>query len=73
MLIINVNEGMLINLLNDGKREIENALRWQGLDIGVKINIKQIKKSEEEQDIEKLKDVFGDYLIVRGGNKNGLW
>ena len=60
MLIINVNEGMLINLLNDGKREIENALRWQGLDIGVKINIKQIKKSEEEQDIEKLKDVFGD-------------
>ena len=33
--IINIEDGMMQNLLNEGKREIESALRWQGLDLNV--------------------------------------
>lgn len=66
-LVINVLDGMLVNLLNDGKREIENALRWQGLDLSVRVNIKKEQRSKEEEDLLTLKKTFGDYLIIKGG------
>ena len=72
-LIINANDGMLINLLNDGKREIENALRWQGLELNVEISIKKENITKEDEDIKKLKETFGDYLTIKGGKYNGLW
>ena len=57
---------MMQNLLNEGKREIESALRWQGLDLNVILNIKVIEKSPVEQDIEKLKSLFGEKLVIKG-------
>ena len=57
---------MMQNLLNEGKREIESALRWQGLDLNVILNIKVIEKSPVEQDIEKLKNLFGEKLVIKG-------
>lgn len=65
-LVINVYDGTLVGLLGDGKREIENALRWQGLDLNVKVNIKAEEKSKDEEDLLTLKKVFGEYLIVKG-------
>lgn len=65
-LVINVYDGMLVGLLQDGRREIENALRWQGLDLSVKINIKVEEKSQEEEDLQTLKKTFGDKLIIKG-------
>ena len=44
--IINVNDGMLQNLLIEGKREIERAISWQGLELNVIFNIKKIEKLE---------------------------
>ncbi len=70
-LIINIDDGMIYNLLVDGKRQIENALRWQGLELNVVVNIRKIELSSVEKDIKKLKEIFGDNLIVKGGN-NGL-
>ncbi len=64
--IINIEDGMMENLLNEGKREIESALRWQGLDLNVILNIKVTEKTPEEQDIEKLKNLFGKKLIIKG-------
>ncbi len=64
--IINIEDGMMQNLLNEGKREIESALRWQGLDLNVILNIKVIEKSPVEQDIEKLKNLFGEKLVIKG-------
>lgn len=64
--IINIEDGMMQNLLNEGKREIESALRWQGLDLNVILNIKVIEKSLVEQDIEKLKSLFGEKLVIKG-------
>ena len=65
-LVINVYDGMLVGLLRDGRREIENALRWQGLDLSVKINIKVEEKSQEEEDLQTLKKTFRDKLIIKG-------
>ena len=65
-LVINVYDGMLVGLLEDGKREIENALRWQGLDLGVKVNIKVEERSKEEEDLQTLKKNFGNCLIIKG-------
>lgn len=56
---------MLAGLLADGRREIENALRWQGLDLSFKIEINQKELSKQEKDIERLKSLVGDYLIIK--------
>lgn len=67
-LVINVYDGMLVGLLDGGKREIENALRWQGLDLKVRINIKTEERSKDEQDLLKLKKTFGKILYIKGEN-----
>ena len=66
-LVINIEDGMMLNLLTEGKRELESAIRWQGLDLNIVINVKKIEKTAEEQDIEKLKQIFGESLIIKGG------
>lgn len=65
-LIINIYDGMLVGLLQEGKREIENALRWQGLDLNVEVNIKVEERSKEEQDRTTLEKTFGEYLFIKG-------
>lgn len=64
-LVIRTYDGMLADMLADGRRDIENALRWQGLDIGVKVEIMQREVSKSERDIARLKNMLGDYLIIK--------
>lgn len=64
-LIINAKDGMLFNLLINGKREIESALRWQGLNFLVKVNLIEDEKSDIQRDYERLAEVFGENLIKR--------
>ena len=52
----------MLSLLEGGKREIERALSWQGLDLAVNIKEKAKEISKSEQDITKLKKMFGDKL-----------
>lgn len=59
---INVKDGMLYNLLVDGKKNIESALRWQGLDYMVKINLIEEPKSKAQEDLEKLNLMFGNIV-----------
>ena len=63
-LTINVVDGMIINLLEEGKKEIEKALRWQGFDLEVKINLKEEEFSKVEKDRKILTEVFGEYLTI---------
>ena len=65
--IINVEDGMMLNIINEGKRDIESALRWQGLELNVQIMTHVVEKTTAEKDIEKLKLMFGDNLIIKGG------
>ena len=62
-LVVNVDDGTLVGLLNDGKREIESALRWQGLEMKLVVNIKQNEKSTSEKDIARLRAIFDDIII----------
>ena len=64
-LIVKVEDSMLANLLADGRREIENALRWQGLDLSFKVEILTKEISPQEEDIEKLQKIVGDYLTIK--------
>lgn len=68
--IINLFDGMLINLLEEGKRIIERALRWQGLELKVQINVKQQVLSTSEQDLKRLSQVFDNVKIT---HTNLLW
>lgn len=68
--IINLFDGMLINLLEEGKRVIERALRWQGLELKVQINVKQQVLSTSEQDLKRLSQVFDNVKIT---HTNLLW
>ena len=68
--IINLFDGMMINLLQEGKRKIEEAIRWQGLDFNLVINVKEVKLSDSEADIKKLNEVFGNVRIT---HSNVIW
>lgn len=64
-LIISVADNTVLSLLQDGKREIERALSWQGLDLIVDIEQKIIPPSKQEEDIKRLKQIFDDKLIIK--------
>lgn len=64
-LIISVADNTVLSLLQDGRREIERALSWQGLELIVDIEQKIIPPSKQEEDIKKLKQIFDDKLIIK--------
>jgi hypothetical protein len=64
-LIIHVKEGMIVDLLKEGRREIESALRWQGLELSLQIETIQEKINSVEEDLKKLKAMVGDFLTIR--------
>ncbi len=66
-LVVNVSEGMLAEILKDGRREIENALRWQGLDLKLEVNLMESKDLPQQEDINKLKKMLGKKLTIIGG------
>ena len=66
-LVVNASEGMLVQILKDGRREIENALRWQGLELKLDVNLIESKNLPQQEDINKLKKLVGDKLTIIGG------
>ena len=56
---------MLWNLLNEGKREIERAISWQGVNVKLNLIFKPIEKSKQEEDIQKLTEFFGNELKIK--------
>lgn len=66
-IVVNIEEGMLADLLKEGRREIENALRWQGLDLKLEINLTKFKSLPQQQDINTLKKILGNKLTIKGG------
>ena len=64
-LIINVYDGMLLNLLYAGKKDIENAIRWQGLELDLEICVKELNISKAAKDIKRLNEVFEEVTIIK--------
>ena len=65
VLTITASDNTMLSLLESGKREIEKALSWQGLELSVNIIEKKKELSKSEQDIIKLKKMFGEKLKIR--------
>lgn len=54
---------MLVNLLQVGKKDIENAIRWQGLELEVEICVKQLAKDKVQEDMQKLQNIFEEVSV----------
>ncbi len=65
MLTITASDNTMLSLLESGKREIERALSWQGLDLRVEVLEKKKEMSKVEQDLKKLGKLFGDKLKIK--------
>ncbi len=63
-LIIRSSDDFLIDVLENGRKEIENAIRWQGLNL----NFVVVKFESDEQkinkDIKKLENFFGNKVEI---------
>ena len=55
----------MLALLENGRREIERAISWQGLELKLEINEKKKEPSKRDQDISKLKKLFGEKLKIK--------
>lgn len=63
-LIVRSSDDFLISVLEDGIKELENALRWQGLDLQTEIVKFENIKQKQEKDIIKLTKFFNDKLKI---------
>ena len=63
-LIVRSSDDFLLNILEDGRREIENAIRWQGLNLSLELVKFESKAQLQEKDIVKLTRLFSDKLKI---------
>ncbi|MGN1201127.1 MAG: hypothetical protein ACI4R8_02555 [Candidatus Caccovivens sp.] len=59
-LIIRSSDDFLIDVLESGRKEIENAIRWQGLELEFVVVKFESNEQKIEKDIKKLKNLFGN-------------
>lgn len=64
-LIIRNSDDFLIRLLEDGRKDLENAIRWQGLNLELVIEKEDSKDQKMDRDIEKLKRLVGTKFSVK--------
>ena len=63
-LVIRSSDDFLIDVLENGRRDIEAAIRWQGLDLKFEVVKFESKEQKIEKDIKKAKDFFGNKVEI---------
>lgn len=63
-LVIRSSDDFLIDVLENGRKDIEAAIRWQGLDLEFVVEKFESEKQKTEKDIKKIKEFFGDKIEV---------
>ncbi len=63
-LIVRSSDDFLISILEDGRRDIENAIRWQGLNLSFEIVKFESALQMQEKDLIKLSRMFGEKLKI---------
>ena len=63
-LVIKSSDDFVIDVLENGRKEIENAIRWQGLDL--KLEVQKFESEEQKigKDIKNLQSMFGKKMTV---------
>ena len=59
-LVIRTSDAFLMDVLENGKKDIEAALRWQGLDLSFKVVKFESVEQKIEKDIKKVKNFFSN-------------
>ncbi len=57
-LVISTSDDFLIDVLENGRKEIESAIRWQGLNLEFVVMKFENDDQKIEKDIKKLKSIF---------------
>lgn len=55
----------MIDVLTSGIKDLENAIRWQGLTLGIEIVKFESQTQKQDKDIVKLKRIFGEKLDIQ--------
>ena len=63
-LIVRSSDDFLLSILEDGRREIENAIRWQGLNLSLELLKFESKTQLQEKDIVKLTRLVGNKIKI---------
>lgn len=63
-LVVRSSDDFLISVLEDGRREIENAIRWQGLDLEFEIIKFESAKQLQDKDMLKISRLFGEKVTI---------
>ena len=61
-LIIRSSDDFLIGVLEDGRKDIESAIRWQGLNLEFVVVKFENDEQKLSKDIKKLESFFGNKL-----------
>ncbi|MBP3431882.1 MAG: hypothetical protein J6K39_03415 [Clostridia bacterium] len=61
-LIIRSSDDFLIDVLENGRKDIEAAIRWQGLELKFEVEKFESKAQKIEKDIKKAQNFFGSKL-----------
>lgn len=59
-LIIRSNDAFLIDVLESGRKDIETAIRWQGLDLKFEVEKFESVEQKINKDIKKIELFFGN-------------
>ncbi len=62
-LIIRSSDDFLIDVLENGRKDIENAIRWQGLELAFEVIKFESVEQKIEKDVKKLKGFFDNVEI----------
>ena len=63
-LVIKSSDEFLIDVLESGRKDIEAAIRWQGLEL--KFELVKFESNEQKinKDLKRLQSFFGRYLQI---------
>lgn len=63
-LVIRSSDNFLVDVLENGRKDIETAIRWQGLDLKFEVIKYESVEQKIEKDLKKVTTFFGTKLEV---------
>ena len=63
-LVIRSSDDFLIDVLESGRKDIEAAIRWQGLELEFVVIKFESNEQKIAKDIKKLENYFGDKVEI---------
>ena len=62
-LVVRSSDSFLVDVLESGRKEIESAIRWQGLDLKFEVVKYESAEQKINKDIKKIENFFGSKVV----------